>query len=80
MTYNPPENEYNFLFTGNEFAGLTIRSKEVIERAKTLQYPVTDENGIAVLTSPDGYKFYILNEPQPIDQGIIYVYKNLYLY
>lgn len=56
---------------GNEFAGLTIRSKEVIERAKNLDYPIIDEDGVAVLTSPDGYKFYIINEPQPKDQGIL---------
>lgn len=61
--------QFYFKITGNELAGLTIRSRETIERAKAAKYPHAIEDGTFVLASPDGYKFYILNEPQPKDSG-----------
>lgn len=55
----------NYFFIGNEFQGLTIRSKEAIERARQNNYPYTVENGLYVIKSPDGYPVHIINEPQP---------------
>lgn len=53
------------IFIGNDFKGITIKSKEVIERAKQNNYPVAIEDNLHVLRAPDGYTFYIVNEPQP---------------
>lgn len=58
-------------------AGITIRSKEAIERAKDAKYPYGYEDGIFVIASPDGYKFFILNEPQPKDSGGNFIHKNI---
>lgn len=56
-----------FLIQGNDFKGITIKSKEVIERARQNNYPISIEDSFHVLRAPDGYTFYILNETQPID-------------
>lgn len=64
LTYN-----YNVLSytNGNDFRGIYIKSKEAVERAKAANWPVTEENGVSVVRAPDGYKFYLINEPQPAD-------------
>uniref|UniRef100_A0A0K8UBX9 Glyoxalase domain-containing protein 4 n=1 Tax=Bactrocera latifrons TaxID=174628 RepID=A0A0K8UBX9_BACLA len=62
LTYNYGVKEYEL---GNDFGGITIKSKETIERARSQNYPISQEQGLHVLTSPDGYKFYIIEEPQP---------------
>ncbi|XP_011190295.1 glyoxalase domain-containing protein 4 isoform X2 [Zeugodacus cucurbitae] len=62
LTYNYGVKEYEL---GNDFGGITIKSKETIERAKSKNYPISQEKGLHVLTSPDGYKFFIIEEPQP---------------
>lgn len=54
-----------YLYKGNDFGGITIKSKETIERARSQNYPISQEQGLHVLTSPDGYKFFIIEEPQP---------------
>lgn len=59
LTYNYGIGSYRL---GNDFRGITIRSKEVLERAQKQQYPVTQEDGVSVLQSPDGYKFFIVPE------------------
>lgn len=69
LTYNYGVSHYE---SGNDFQGITIRSKEIIERAKTHNWPVKEENGKYVLEAPGGYKYYIINEPQPVDQGLYY--------
>lgn len=58
---------------GNDFGGITIRSKKVIERAKANNYPITSDN---VLLSPDGYKFFILPEDQPTSDPVVRVALN----
>lgn len=55
---------------GNEFGGITIRSSEALIRAKKHNYSINKENEWNVLISPDGYKFYIIDEAQPITEGI----------
>lgn len=68
LTYNYGVKSYEL---GNEFHGVTIKSKDIIERAIKLNYPVVKEADSHVLIAPDGFKFFILNEPQPTDQDPI---------
>lgn len=64
LTYNYGVKSYEL---GNDFGGLTIQSKEALNRAKELDYPVSKtENGDEFLTSPDGYKVFVLPEAQPV--------------
>ena len=65
LTYNYGIKEYEL---GNDFRGITIRSKEAIERARTDGWPMKEENGKFILEAPGGYKYYIINEPQPTDK------------
>ena len=65
LTYNYGIKEYE---VGNDFRGITIRSKEAIERARTDGWPMKEENGKFVLEAPGGYKYYVINEPQPKDK------------
>jgi hypothetical protein len=66
LTYNYGVTTYE---KGNDFLGLTIRSKEAIERATTQGWPLKEEGGHHVLEAPGGYKFLLINEPQPLDKG-----------
>lgn len=62
LTYNYGVKSYEL---GNDFGGLTIKSKEILSRAKELDYPVSKtETGDEFLTSPDGYKVFVLPEAQ----------------
>lgn len=65
LTYNYGIKEYE---RGNDFRGITIRSKEAIERARKDGWPMKEENEKFVLEAPGGYKYYIVNEPQPTDK------------
>lgn len=62
LTYNYGITSYE---KGNDFLGLTIRSKEAIERAKAQGWPLKEESGLHVLEAPGGYRFLLVNEPQP---------------
>ncbi|XP_067641130.1 glyoxalase domain-containing protein 4 isoform X2 [Eurosta solidaginis] len=64
LTYNYGVKNYEL---GNDLGGITIKSKETLERARSKNYPILQEEGQQVLTSPDGYKFFIIEEPQPRD-------------
>lgn len=78
LTYNYGISHYE---SGNDFRGITIRSKEAIDRAKSNGWPVEEENGKFVLQAPGGYKYYIINEPQPKDKGRwIYFFVEITLY
>ena len=66
LTYNYGISKYEL---GNDFRGITIKSKEAIERARKNNWPVSEENGLTVLQAPGGYKFIIINEPQPLEEG-----------
>lgn len=63
LTYNYPVKSYEM---GNDFIGMTIKSKEVLERAKVNNWPILPGN---VLEAPGGYKFFILDEPQSESRG-----------
>ncbi|CAL7943099.1 unnamed protein product [Xylocopa violacea] len=64
LTYNYGIKEYKL---GNDFGGITIRSREALERARADGWPVNEENGKFVLQAPGGYKYYVIDEPQPVD-------------
>ena len=51
--------------------GITILSKSIPDQAKAQNYPVTEENGLMVLQSPDGYKFYIENKDPNNNAGTV---------
>lgn len=65
LTYNYGIPEYE---KGNDFIGLTIKSQEVIDRAKNVGWPLTVEGNYSVLEAPGGYKYFIENEPQPANE------------
>ncbi|XP_076281544.1 glyoxalase domain-containing protein 4 [Lasioglossum baleicum] len=65
LTYNYGIKEYE---SGNDFRGITIKSKEAIERARSNGWPISEEDGKFVLEAPGGYKYYLINEPQPKDK------------
>lgn len=62
LTYNYPIKSYE---TGNDFIGIAVRSREALVRAKQLNWPILPGN---VLEAPGGYKFFIIDEPQPTDK------------
>lgn len=67
LTYN--YNVHSYLL-GNDFLGITIHSKEVIERARSAQIPISEKaNNIFEIEAPGGYKYQLVNEPQPTDKG-----------
>lgn len=59
LTYNYGIGTYKL---GNDFRGITIHSKQVLENAKKHGYPVSKENDNNVVKSPDGHKFIIIEE------------------
>ncbi|RUS77542.1 hypothetical protein EGW08_014696 [Elysia chlorotica] len=59
LTYNYGIGSYEH---GNDFLGLTIHSTTIVEKAKQLGYPVSQEDDLSVLVCPDGYKFKIVNK------------------
>ncbi|KAF4523507.1 hypothetical protein B566_EDAN004578 [Ephemera danica] len=54
---------------GNDFLGMTIKSREAIQRARDLQWPIEKDtsSGLYATEAPGGYKFYLEDEPQPTD-------------
>lgn len=62
LTYNYGVSSYEM---GNDFGGVTIHSKDILSRAAEHSYPVKQVAGRAgsLLTSPDGYKFYVIDQP-----------------
>ncbi|XP_023019802.1 glyoxalase domain-containing protein 4 [Leptinotarsa decemlineata] len=59
LTYNYGIHSYD---KGNDFIKITVKSKEVLERAKKENWPILSEN---ILEAPGGYAFKIIDEPQP---------------
>lgn len=66
LTYNYGITEYE---QGNDFLGLTVQSSESLKRAAANNWPVKEKNGLKYLEAPGGYKFYIIDKPQPVDKG-----------
>ncbi|KAL4714522.1 hypothetical protein ACJJTC_006568 [Scirpophaga incertulas] len=65
LTYNYGITHYE---QGNDFLGLTIQSSESLKRAVANSWPIKDQNGIKYVEAPGGYKFYIIDKPQPTDK------------
>ncbi|XP_046680473.1 glyoxalase domain-containing protein 4 isoform X2 [Homalodisca vitripennis] len=65
LTYNYNVNKYE---QGNDYQGITIRSREAIARAKAAGWPIREENGLNVVEAPGGYKYFLVDEPQPTDR------------
>lgn len=65
LTYNYGVGSYKL---GNDFLGLTIQSREAIQRARSHDWPITEEAGCHVVRAPGGYKFFLLDAPQPTDK------------
>jgi len=68
LTYNYGVKQYEM---GNDFGGITIKSSDIIKRAKAVNYPIKHENGKYLIVSPDGYPFYAIDEQQPNDRDPI---------
>lgn len=64
LTYNYGVKAYEL---GNDFLGITIKSSEVIQRAKEKDWAIEQLHGNYVIEAPGGYKYNIINEPQPKD-------------
>eukprot|EP00092_Neocalanus_flemingeri_P007548 GFUD01008146.1.p1 GENE.GFUD01008146.1~~GFUD01008146.1.p1 ORF type:complete len:297 (+),score=98.25 GFUD01008146.1:45-935(+) len=65
LTYNYNISNYKL---GNDFQGITIQSREILERAKKVGWPVKEEAGRIILEAPGGYKFFVVDLPQPRDR------------
>jgi len=66
LTYNYGICSYK---KGNDFIGLTIESSQVLTNANTLSWPIlSDEDNQQFLEAPGGYRFYIVDKPQPSDK------------
>ncbi|KAM8719322.1 hypothetical protein ACLKA7_011953 [Drosophila subpalustris] len=57
LTYNYGVKGYEM---GNDFGGVTIHSTDILAKAAEHSYPVSKQGDQNVLTSPDGYKFYVV--------------------
>jgi len=65
LTYNYNVDKYAM---GNSFLGVVIKSRDAIARARAVKWPVGKENSLHYVDAPDGYRFYLLDEPQPTDK------------
>ncbi|EDW29956.1 GL15913 [Drosophila persimilis] len=62
LTYNYGVTSYEM---GNDFGGVTIHSTEILPRAAQHSYPIDKTEGGCLLTSPDGYKFLVIDQAAP---------------
>lgn len=66
LTYNYNISQYKL---GNDFQGITIQSSESLARARQLGWPVVEVEGlVAEVEAPGGYKFFLIDLPQPLDR------------
>ncbi|KAL0842234.1 hypothetical protein ABMA28_014392 [Loxostege sticticalis] len=65
LTYNYGITHYE---QGNDFIGITVQSSESLKRAAANNWPVKEQNGVKYLEAPGGYKFFIIDKPQPVDK------------
>lgn len=76
LTYNYGITHYE---QGNDFIGLTVQSSESLKRAAANNWPVKEQNGQKYLEAPGGYKFFIVDKPQPADRGMFIEIENYIL-
>lgn len=62
LTYNYNISSYKL---GNDFQGITIESGEALARAKEAGYQIQEEEGKMAVRDPGGYKFFLVDSPQP---------------
>ncbi|XP_032901605.1 glyoxalase domain-containing protein 4 isoform X2 [Amblyraja radiata] len=62
LTYNYGVAGYRL---GNDFLGITIQSKEIVEKVKQAGWPLTETPEGIVIESPGGYKFYVVDKDEP---------------
>uniref|UniRef100_A0A8C4PXI4 Glyoxalase domain containing 4 n=2 Tax=Eptatretus burgeri TaxID=7764 RepID=A0A8C4PXI4_EPTBU len=63
LTYNYGIGGYRL---GNDFLGITIQSSEAICKVRQHGWPIVQEAaGAIVVEAPGGYKFHLLDKPQP---------------
>ncbi|KAL1450885.1 hypothetical protein WDU94_003197 [Cyamophila willieti] len=66
LTYNYNIHDYAL---GNDFRGITLKSKQALINAKEKGWPVEEgEGGKSVLTAPGGYKYFVIDEDVPAGQ------------
>ena len=64
LAYNYNVHSYT---SGNDYIGIVIASSTAIANAKKHNWPISQEGAFSILKSPDGYSFYLLDQP-PSDQ------------
>ncbi|KAH8291590.1 hypothetical protein KR018_003017 [Drosophila ironensis] len=76
LTYNYGVSSYEM---GNDFGGVTIHSKDILSRAAANSYPVQKVEGKpgSLLTSPDGYKFFVIDQVSARPDPVQYVELNV---
>ncbi|XP_002741004.1 glyoxalase domain-containing protein 4-like [Saccoglossus kowalevskii] len=68
LTYNYGVGQYKL---GNDFMGITVQSSQAIQNAKRLNWPIEDAgSGKFVVEAPGGYKFYLLDQEQPVTDPV----------
>lgn len=69
LTYNYGVKSYKM---GNDFGGVTIKKSDIIDRIKSNNYPFENQkDGSVLIKTPEGYKFFILNEDVAVDEDPI---------
>ncbi|CAB3372339.1 Hypothetical predicted protein [Cloeon dipterum] len=78
LTYNYGITQYE---KGNDFIGIVVKSREAIERAKALEWPIRKDEKHWVVEAPGGYQFFLIDEHQPSNgdpvQSVIVASSNL---
>ncbi|XP_063239146.1 glyoxalase domain-containing protein 4 [Bacillus rossius redtenbacheri] len=65
LTYNYGVGAYEL---ANDFRGITIRSREAVERARAAKWPLEERDGLHTVEAPGGYKFHLIDDAQPKDR------------
>ncbi|XP_014288650.1 glyoxalase domain-containing protein 4 isoform X1 [Halyomorpha halys] len=65
LVWNSEVSSYDI---GNAYEGITIISRESIARAHALKWPMKLKGHFHCIESPDGYNFFLIDEPQPMDK------------
>ncbi|XP_055513600.1 glyoxalase domain-containing protein 4 isoform X2 [Leucoraja erinacea] len=67
LTYNYGVAGYRL---GNDFLGITIQSKEIVEKVKKAEWPLIETPDGIVIEAPGGYKFYVEDKEQPLKDPV----------
>lgn len=63
-TYNYGVSTYKL---GNDFLGITIQSSQALKNARDSNWPILGGDASPYVEAPGGYRFYLLDQPQPVD-------------